>query len=109
MACKTTQPGFKNSALNWYKFGFAIIPIIPGKKQSAVKWNPWLDGLSTKSIKSHWDKHPNHELGFIVGHDVIVFDADSPESIAALAKLEKTFDADPNLTVTTTKGLHHYF
>lgn len=97
------------AAIHWHSFGFSVIPIIPGKKQSAVKWDPWLAALSQETISAHWDKHPDHELGFIVGDDVIVFDADSPEAIAALAELEKAFDINPALTVSTAKGQHHYF
>jgi len=100
---------YSNAAIYWHSFGFSVIPIIPGKKQSAVKWYAWLDGLSTEKIKTHWEKHPDHELGFIVGDDVIVFDADSPAAIAALNELEKTFCSPPALTVTTSKGQHHYF
>ena len=105
---KSLSP-YPAAALRWHSFGFAVIPIIPGKKQSAVKWDVWLDGLSTDKIKTHWDKHPDHELGFIVGDGVIVFDADSPEAIAALAELEKAFDVTPRLTATTHKGQHHHF
>ena len=100
---------FSNARTYWHKFGFAVIPIIPGTKLPAVKWDPWLATLSQETITTYWAQHPDHELGFIVGDDVIVFDADSPESIAALALLEKTFDVTPNLTVNTSKGQHHYF
>ena len=66
---------YSNAAIYWHSFGFSVIPIIPGKKQSAVKWDAWLDGLSTEKIKTHWGKHPDHEVGVIVGDDVIVLDA----------------------------------
>ena len=105
---KSLSP-YPSAAIHWHSFGFAVIPIIPGKKQSAVKWDAWLDGLSTEKIKTHWDKHPDHELGLIVGDGIIVFDADSPAAIAALNELEKTFCSPPALTVTTSKGQHHYF
>jgi hypothetical protein len=104
-----TTPDYKSAALSSFEFGFSVIPIIPRSKLPAVKWDPWLKGLSTRKIKRYWDKHPDHELGFIVGDGVIVFDADSPEAIAALALLEDTFDLTPNLTVKTSKGVHHYF
>jgi len=97
------------AAIYWYSFGFAVIPIIPGSKLPAVKWDPWLDAISQASISTYWALHPDHELGFIVGDGVIVFDADSPEAIAALASLEKTFDLTPTLTITTSKGVHHYY
>ena len=100
---------FLNAAIYWYTFGLAVIPIIPGTKLPAVKWDPWLAALSLETISAYWAQHPDHEVGFIVGDGVIVFDADSPESITALALLEKTFDISPNLTVNTSKGQHHYF
>jgi hypothetical protein len=100
---------FLNAAIYWYTFGFAVIPIIPGTKLPAVKWDPWLATLSLETISTYWAQHPSHEVGFIVGDDVIVFDADSPKSIAALALLEKTFDITPSLTVNTSKGQHHYY
>lgn len=109
MACKTTQPDFKSAALFWLKFGFSPIPIIPGTKKTGVTWDTWLSDLSARKIKRYWEKHPDHEVGCIVGHDIIVFDADTPMAIAALFELEKTFGSPPAFTVTTTNGEHHYF
>ena len=97
------------AALEWCAYGLNVIPIIPGTKLPAVAWDPWLKDLTMAKIAGHWSQHPDHELGFIVGDDIIVLDADSPEAKVALAILEKTFDVTPNLTVNTTKGVHHYF
>lgn len=99
---------YRSAAFHWYGFGLNVIPIIPGTKQPAVKWT-WLDGLPPEKIEGHWNQHPDHEVGFIVGDNFIVFDADSPTAVAVLAELEKTFDVSPSLTVTTAKGQHHYF
>ena len=99
----------RQSALDWFNRGYKIIPLIPGTKKPAVKWDEWLRGLSPQKIVDYWLRNPTHELGFIVGDDIIVFDADSPESIAALAKIEKAFDITSNLTVKTTKGVHHHY
>lgn len=98
-----------SAAFYWYGFGLKIIPLGPGTKKTAVKWDSWLDGLSREKIARYWTKNPNHEIGFIVGDGVIVFDADSPSSITALAEIEKAFDVSPNLVVNTRKGVHHYF
>jgi len=100
---------YREAAAYWFNFGFNVIPIIPGKKIPAVKWDQWLDGLSNEKIAKHWARNPDHELGFVVGDNTIVFDADSPESMAALAIIEKAFDLTPNLVVKTNKGTHHYF
>jgi len=98
----------RTAAYHWYGFGLGVIPIIPGTKRPAVKWT-WLDRLCPEKIEDHWRLHPDHEVGCIVGDGLIVFDADSPTAVAALADLEKAFDVSPSLTVTTTKGQHHYF
>lgn len=98
-----------NAALHWFDFGLQVIPITPGKKCSTVKWDNWLNGLSPEAIYRYWTDHPDHEVGCIVGDDLIVFDADSPAAIAALAELEKTFGMSPSLTVNTAKGKHHFF
>ena len=98
-----------DAALYWFRFGLQIIPLIPGTKKTAVKWDSWFAGLSAKKIAAYWKQHPDHELGFIVGDDLIVFDADSPLSIAALTGLEESFGITPGMIVKTTKGEHHYF
>ena len=98
-----------NAALHWFAFGFKVIPIAPGTKQTSVKWDPWLNGLSPEKIAAYWSQHPDHEIGIIVGDDIIVIDADSPEAIVALAMLEQSFDITPKFTVKTIKGVHHYF
>jgi len=100
---------FLQAALFWFNFGFNIIPITPGTKRTAVKWDPWLADLSSEKITEYWSRHPHHELGCIVDDSFIVFDSDSPESIVALAMLEKAFDLTPSLIAKTTKGEHHYF
>jgi len=97
------------SVLNWYEFGFRVIPICPGSKKTAVKWDDWLHALSPEKIKTHWNDHPDHELGFIVGNEFVVFDSDTPESTIALSQIEDFFDVTPNLIVQTTKGEHHFF
>jgi len=102
-------PSYIKGAIYWYQYGFNVIPIEPNTKRTAVKWDPWLANLSKQSITAYWSQNPAYELGFIVGDDLIVFDADSPESIAALVEIEKAFDITPNLIIKTTKGVHHYF
>ena len=100
---------FGEAALCWFRYGFNVIPIKPGEKITAVKWDPWLDGLSAEKIEAYWAQHPDHEVGFIVGDDIIVFDADTPQAGAALAEIEESFDLTPTLIVKTSRGAHHYF
>lgn len=105
----TRFKNFRDAALFWFKFGFNVIPIAPDSKCTALKWDPWLKNLSSKKIELHWFEHPEHQVGFILGEDIIAFDADSPESIAALAELEQKQGVVPKLVVKTKKGMHHYF
>lgn len=99
----------RDAALFWYHYGFKPIPVVPGKKYSGVKWNDWLDGLSVNKIRQHWERHPNHEIGCIVGSEMIVFDADAKESQTALKAIEAEFRIAPALLVRTKRGEHHYY
>jgi hypothetical protein len=96
-------------ALSYYRAGFSVIPIIPGTKRPAVKWNPWQEKLCEESIRTYWRKHSNHGVGFIVPEDIVVFDADSLTAVAALYQIEGSFDIASRLIVKTKRGEHHYF
>jgi len=100
---------FQAAALCWHEFGFQVVPIKPDTKITVVKWDPWLENLSTDQIKAHWAQYPNHEVGLIVSDNYIVFDADTPEAIAALAGIEEAFDLTSKLIIKTARGVHHYF
>ena len=100
---------FLKAALMWFFFGFKVIPLIPRKKITAVIWDPWLANLSQESIVAYWKRHPDHEVGFIVGDGHIVLDADSPESLANLVRIEVERGVSPRLIVKTRKGAHHHF
>lgn len=99
----------REAALSWFRRGFTVIPLVPKKKYPATAWDAWLKDLSAKKIAAHWAKNPTHEVGCIVGSDLIVFDADSPQATAALLALELKFNLSPSLVVKTKKGVHHYF
>jgi hypothetical protein len=100
---------FLAAAMYWFGFGFDVIPIVEGKKIPAVKWGPWLDNLDHQKVQDHWTAHPEHELGCIVGDDMIVLDADSKEAVFALVRLESRFGMMPKMVVNTSRGQHHYF
>lgn len=102
-------PDYVAAALKWYRFGFKVIPISPESKKTAVYWDPWLDDLSEEAIETYWGQHPTHEVGFIVGDDVVVFDADCHDAIAALTALEWNHGISPSLVAKTSRGEHHFF
>lgn len=110
--CNIPSDSFANNgeaALHWHEFGFHSIPTVPTAKRTVVFWDEWLNDLSAKKISKHWSQNPEHEVGLIVGDETIVLDADSAESIAALAALEKAHNVTPSMIVKTTKGEHHYY
>lgn len=98
-----------NAAQYWNKFGFTVLPIVQHNKLPAVTWNSWENELTIGKITQHWNSCPFHDVGFIIGNDIIVFDADSSESIAALVALEKAHNVTPNMVSKTTKGEHHFY
>jgi hypothetical protein len=106
---KLNSPMYAAAALLWYERGLQVIPLIPGSKLPAVKWDPWIADLSPGKIATYWKQHPDHELGFIVGDDTVVLDADAPESVAALVAIEKAFNITSNMVIQTRRGQHHYF
>jgi hypothetical protein len=100
---------YRSAAMYWCGYGFDVIPVLPGNKLPAVKWDPWLSNLGSEQINDFWTKNPIHELGFIVDAEIIVLDADGPESVAAINEIELRFFIIPKLVVKTNKGEHHYF
>jgi hypothetical protein len=99
----------RDAATTYFNAGFTPIPCVPKKKIPACKHKPWLEGLSPEKIEAHYEKYPDHEVGIITSKDLVVFDADAPESIAALYQLEESFDLVPNMVNKTAKGEHHFF
>jgi hypothetical protein len=97
------------AAIGWRKYGFHVIPIIPGTKQSAVKWDPWLADLSLESIARHWALYPEREVGMIVGDGLFVLDADTPESLTTILRFEEEFGVRALLINGTPKGGQHRF
>lgn len=96
-------------AVYWFHFGLRVIPCRPGTKATVVKWDPWLEDLSEGKIIRHWRVHPSHDIGFVVGDGLIILDADSPASLAALEQLERRLEVTPRMIVETRRGVHHYF
>lgn len=103
------QKQLKEGALKLHRMGFAVIPLLPDQKRPPCKWEQWENYQSEQKIIEHWTAHPEHEVGFITDENLIIFDADTKESLEALYFLEKTFEVEPLIKVKTKKGEHHYF
>lgn len=97
------------AALHWLNFGFKVIPLVEGSKMPAVAWDGWFRVLSPETVASYWQKHPNADLAFLVGQDLLVLDADTPEAEAALSRIEREHSCPPVMRVRTARGWHHYF
>ena len=104
------ETNFSTEALFWYQFGFEVIPVHPSRKRSAVNRAKWFSNLNLKSIKKHWAENPGHEIGFILGvQTLVIIDAESPESVSALAEIEDRYGLKPKLVIKTAKGEEHFF
>ena len=103
------ETNFSTEALFWYQYGFKVIPVLPGSKKTATMRDRWLTNLSVRKIHSHWTAHPEHEVGCILGSDLIMFETNNSEYEHALSVVEEVFGLKPKLVVKTAKGVQHYF
>ena len=71
------ETNFSTEALSWYQYGFKVIPVLPGSKKTATMRDRWLTNLSVRKIHSHWTAHPEHEVGCILGSDLIMFETNN--------------------------------
>ena len=95
------------SALSFYRFGLAVIPVVAGEKRSAVPWDPWLGHLNEETITRFWTQQPNADVGYIVGDNYIVFDIDSDLAEQAMAAIEERFGIQASvLTVGGCEPAH---
>lgn len=101
--------GNDHGAEYWFNFGLRVIPIVPGTKQPAVPWDPWLTNLSLRMLRRYWKEHPDHQVACVLGPELVAFDADSAVAKAALCKIEREHRVCPELVVKTGRGEHHYF
>jgi len=100
---------FPGWAVFWFLFGLTVIPVWPDTKIPAARWEDWLTGLSLARIRAYWGQFPTHHIGHIVGENYIVFDADTPETLATLVAAEKLHGMESQLVIGTTRGEHHYY
>jgi hypothetical protein len=103
---RATQ-GNRETALMWSDFGLVVVPIEPGSTIPAVKVLP--TSCDRKFVERHWQANPAHVVGCVVGNNLLVACANSPQAQAALQEFERTCNRFPNLLVRTPTGFEHYF
>ena len=69
-----------DSALEYCKMGFSVIPVKPGGKKPLVKWEPYQsEKASEDQIRAWWKKIPSANVaivtGAISGMDVVDIDS----------------------------------
>lgn len=97
------------SALSFYHFGLAVIPVVEGKKYPYVPHDPWLKELNEETITRYWAQHPNADVGCILGDSYIVFDCDSEQAEQAMTAIEERFGIQASLVIKTPRGSHRYY
>jgi len=103
------ETNFNTDALFWYQYGFKIIPVRRGSEKPATMRGRWFKNLSVRKIHAYWAEHPDHEVGFILGPDMIMFETNNLEYEHSLTELEAFWSMKPKLVVKTAKGVQHYF
>lgn len=96
-------------ALFLQKSGFSVMPGVPNTKVPSGSWAPWIENQSEGHIGLHWGAYPRDEVCILTGHRLYVLDADGPESMVELARLEEKHGIFPSNVVNTSRGVHHYF
>lgn len=96
----------------WLNAGFTVIPaeITNGIKKPLVIYGEIRNELTQKHSLEWLKQFPNATaIATITDNGLFVLDADTPESLDALYKLESDYQVSPNLIVKTRNGEHHYF
>ncbi len=93
----------------WYQLGYKVIPLLGGTKITPLRHGAWLENLSDQAIDVHWSTNPDHDIALHCSTGLVVLDADTAQSIAALEALELKHGVISNLVVQTKKGVHRYY
>lgn len=105
------------SALNYAKLGFAVLPLqTNGKAPMTTETFPSgfkSAAIDKKTIQQHWSKYPTSNIGLRISENLIIMDIDvhNENGFDSLAVLEREFDKLPDTfsVDTPTGGKHYYF
>lgn len=78
------------AALTYAGFGWHVFPLVPGKKEPAIKDGFKAASVDPDQIRAWWGKNPNYNIGIRTGSasKIMVLDVDAKD-IDGLAELEK--------------------
>lgn len=88
--------------------GFSVIPLRPGSKIPAIKWEEYQRRLPTKAEVTQWfHDQPNSNIGLVTGEvsGFVVVDLDGAEGLATGKRLRLTSP----VCVHTANGSHLYY
>lgn len=96
-------------AINWrglYDRGWSIIPVKPGSKLPAIRWDRYQMHRATVEEVAEWAA-TDCNVGVVTGaiSGIVVLDCDTPEAI----EQAEVLGVAGALSVRTAKGRHFYF
>lgn len=92
----------------WMNFGLFPIPLYKGTKTPVIKYVGKDRPTDFSQVAYHW-QNGDYDIAVLLNQDVLVLDADSPESYQAIQELEREFNLHSNIVVKTKKGWHFYY
>lgn len=98
-----------DAAQNWLGFGLNVTILVPGTTQAAVRVKPDVYDQSYESIASDLVKHPDTDLGFVVGASLIVFRAKSKRAKLALRAMAKEHGVEAKAINVSADGMDFFF
>lgn len=98
------------SALEYSKHGWKVLPLKPSEKIPYLKWEK--ASSDAEVINRYWQRWPNANIGILTGSEsgLFVLDVDGEpgkKSLEALVK--KHGELHPTLCQATGKGMHYFF
>jgi len=105
------QNDFLQTALDYAKRGFSVIPCRPDRKKPFIAWTPYQKRrATTEEIRQWWAKWPTALIGIVTGEisGILVIDCDTAEGYEAIQRLLPDALLLP-IVRTPRGGWHLYF
>ena len=98
-----------DAAQNWLGFGLNVTLLLPGTTQAAVPVKPDVYDQSYESIASDLVKHPDSDLGFVVGDSLAVIRARSKRARLVFRAMAKEHGVEAKAVNASADGLEFFF